>query len=173
MAVERFIVSIWLGLVLVSGCQKPAGNPGGASSNSIAITEAQPKLPTMKLWLGKQELITEIARTPPQWAAGMMFRKEMAENEAMLFVFPQPHRASFYMRNTLIPLSCAYIDSDGVILEIRDMKPLDESAIVAASDKVRFVLETRQGWFPRNQVPVGTVVTTDHGPLLQAFFGKR
>ena len=59
----------------------------------------------------------------------MMFRKEMNENEAMLFVFAQPFHASFYMRNTIIPLSCAYLDTEGEILEIHDLKPMDETPI--------------------------------------------
>ena len=97
----------------------------------------------------------------------------LAENEAMTFVFGVPHRAAFYMRNTVLPLSCAYIDTDGVILEIHDMKPLDESAITAASENVRYVLETKQGWFERNKVAVGTVVRTEFGPLTETFFHRN
>ena len=97
----------------------------------------------------------------------MMYRKEMGENEGMIFVFPQAHRASFYMRNTYLPLSCAYIDTEGVILEIRDMKPLDETPIVATTDWVRFVLETPQGWFARHQIAPGTVIRAERGSLAQ------
>jgi uncharacterized membrane protein (UPF0127 family) len=103
----------------------------------------------------------------------MMFRTEMAENEGMLFVFPEPYRVAFWMRNTLLPLSCAYIDPAGVILEIRDMKPLDETSIQAASDKVQYVLETKQGWFERNRVGVGTVVRTERGTLAETYFGRN
>jgi uncharacterized membrane protein (UPF0127 family) len=103
----------------------------------------------------------------------MMFRKEMNENEAMLFVFAQPYQASFYMRNTLIPLSCAYIDTEGQILEIHDLKPMDETPIEAASANVRYVLETKQGWFERNKIGVGTLVRAETGSLTETFFGRR
>jgi uncharacterized membrane protein (UPF0127 family) len=132
----------------------------------------------MKLWLGSQEIVAELAVSYPQVITGMMFRKEIAESEGMLFVFgldrrlPGPHRASFYMRNTLIPLTCAYMDSEGVILEIHDMKPLDESPIEAHSDNIRYVLEMKQGWFERNKVAVGSVVRTEIGSLQDTFFKR-
>jgi len=135
--------------------------------------KAQPKLPTIRLYLGAREMPAELAITPEQKAAGMMFRQEMGEMEGMLFIFGEPHRASFWMRNTLLPLSAAYIDNEGVILEIRDMKPLDETPVVAATDQVRYVLETRQGWFERNKVPVGSVVRTERGSLQETFFRAR
>lgn len=127
----------------------------------------------MKLWLGAQELVTEVAATLTEISTGMMFRQEMAENEAMLFVFSTPHRAAFYMRNTTLPLSCAYIDSEGVILEIHEMKPLDETPITASSENVRYVLETKQGWFERNKVAVGTVVRGEFGSLNNMFFRQN
>ncbi len=127
----------------------------------------------MKLWLGAQELTSELATAPVEVATGMMFRKTMAENEAMLFVFRFPHQASFYMKNTYLPLSCAYIDSEGKIVEIHDMKPLDESAIEAKSDNVQYVLEVKQGWFERNKIGVGTVIRTERGSLAETFFGRQ
>jgi uncharacterized membrane protein (UPF0127 family) len=127
-------------------------------------------LPAIKLWIGAHELLAEVARTPLQLRTGMMFRRAMAENEAMLFVFARPHRASFYMKNTLVPLTCAYLDSDGMVLELHDLKPLDEAPVEAASDQVQFVLETTQGWFARHQIGLGAVVRTDKGSLLEEFF---
>ncbi len=126
----------------------------------------------MKLWLGSSEITAELATTPVAISTGMMYRKEINENEGMLFVFEQPHRTSFYMKNTYLPLSCAYISRDGIILEIHDMQPLDETPIVANTDQVQFVLEVKQGWFKRNKVAVGMVVRTERGPLLQALFGR-
>jgi uncharacterized protein len=102
-----------------------------------------------------------------------MFRTEMGENEGMLFVFPNPHRASFWMRNTLIPLSCAYISPEGVILEIKDMKPLDETPLTAASDGVQYVLETPLGWFERNKITPGVTIRTERGSLAETYFGRR
>ena len=127
----------------------------------------------MKLWVGAQELIAELALNDRQRMMGMMFRTNMAENEAMLFVFPVPHRTSFYMKNTTVPLSAAYIDPDGTILEIHDLKPLEEKPVEAASDKIQYVLEVNQGWFERNKVGVGMVLRTERGSLTETFFGRR
>jgi uncharacterized protein len=139
----------------------------------ILPTAAQPKLPTMKLWLGAEEVIAELALSGEQQTAGMMFRTNMAENEGMLFVFPEPYRASFWMMNTPLPLSAAYISREGVILEIHDLQPHDTNSVVAASDRVQFVLETRQGWFARHHIDTNTVVRTERGALLRTFFGNR
>jgi len=135
--------------------------------------QAQPKLRTLKLWLGSEELVTELALAPKEVETGMMFRTQMAENEGMLFVFGKPFQAGFWMRNTLLPLSCAYIDPDGVILELHDMKPKDETTIRAESDRVQYVLEVNQGWFQRHNIAVGTQVRTERGSLAETFFRQR
>jgi uncharacterized protein len=103
----------------------------------------------------------------------MMWRTNMAEMEGMLFIFGEPHRASFWMRNTLLPLSCAYIDSAGVVLELRDMQPRDETGLEAETDRVQYVLEVNQGWFRRHGIDRGAMVRTDRGSLAETFFGKR
>ena len=127
----------------------------------------------MKLWVGSQELVAELALNDRQRMTGMMFRTNMAENEAMLFVFPVPHRTGFYMKNTTVPLSAAYIDPDGTILEIHDLKPLEEKPVGASSDRIQFVLEVNQGWFERNKIGLGAVVRTEHGSLTDTFFKRR
>src|SRR5947209_10196139 len=158
MSFQNFLPFFVGAVLLLVGCEKPGPRTQSLSTNASAAratnpaaaftpTNAQPKLRTMKLWLGSQELKTELALSLPEIMTGMMFRKEMAENEGMLFVFGRAHQASFYMRNTLIPLSCAYIENDGTIAEIHDMKPLDESPIEAHSDTIQYVLEVNQGWF--------------------------
>jgi uncharacterized protein len=125
------------------------------------------------LWMGAKEVVAELALTPVQVATGMMFRKDMGEDEGMLFVFGQPHRTSFYMKNTLIPLTCAYIDSEGVVTEIHDLEPKNETPVPAKSDKIQYVLEMNRGWFDKNKIGVGTVVRTEHGTLPETFFKKR
>jgi len=117
-------------------------------------------------------MVAETALTEIQRETGMMFRTNMAENEGMVFVFPTPFRASFWMMQTELPLSAAYIDPEGVILEIHDLQPHDTNAVVAASDNVQYVLETRQGWFQRHGIKAGTVISTEKGPLKKAFFGR-
>jgi len=182
MTLQRWMLLVFSGLVLF-GCERPGTRaqvsgtnstpPPFASHSPFTPTNAQPKLQTVKLWLGSQEVMAELAVTLPQIMTGMMFRKEMAEHEGMLFVFSRPHRASFYMRNTLIPLTCAYIDSEGVILETHDMKPLDESSIEAASENVQYVLEMNKGWFERNKVSTGAVVRTEFGSFPETFMRRR
>jgi uncharacterized membrane protein (UPF0127 family) len=129
------------------------------------LKHALPRLPTVRLWLGSQEVVAEVARRPAEIQTGMMFRTNMAPGEAMLFVFAVPYKTTFYMRNTKVPLSCAYIDPDGAILELHDLKPLDERPVEAASARVQYVLETPQGWFQQHNIGVGAIVRTPHGSL--------
>src|SRR5262245_20547799 len=107
----------WTGLtltaavVLVIACEKQASAPPPAPPQADeGPVRAQPRLKTLKLWLGSEEMVAELALTFEQVQTGMMFRTNMAEQEGMLFVFSRPHRAGFWMKNTLLPLSCAYID---------------------------------------------------------------
>jgi uncharacterized membrane protein (UPF0127 family) len=83
----------------------------------------------------------------------------------MLFIYPFPRRVSFYMRNTLIPLSCAYIDGQGIIREIYAMEPGDETPITSRSDAIQFVLEVNRGWFEANNIGPGASVRTYRGTL--------
>ena len=133
----------------------------------------QPKLPTVKLWVGTNQVTAEIASTHQQIQTGMMFRTNMAELEGMIFIFPQPTQVAFYMRNTLIPLSCAYIDSEGTILETFEMQPLNETPIPSKSHQVQFVLEMKQGWFDRHNIRPGMAISTEHGSLRQTFLRRR
>ena len=174
----RYVHRLAIGALLASaGCGKPEGTISSASVSNVPppfpITQAQPKLRTMKLWLGPLEIEAELALTNPEVVTGMMFRKEIGEKEGMLFVFRDETRRSFWMKNVPIPLTCAYIDGEGTILEIHDMKALDESPIYSKSDKIQYVLEMKHGWFERNRIEVGTVVRTERGSLSETFFRRR
>ncbi len=133
-------------------------------------TRAQARLKTIKLWVGPEELVTEMAVAPEELMTGMMFRTNMAENEAMLFAMPVTRQVSFWMMNTPLPLSAAYIDPDGIIQEIHDLQPYDTNSVIAESDNIRFVLETRQGWFERHKIAPGAAVRTEKGSLMETFF---
>jgi uncharacterized protein len=165
----------WSGLtallwVLVSvGCGQSSSGAGRELEPGSGITAAQPRLTTLKVWLGAHELTAEVARTPRERETGMMFRTNIAENEGMLFVFPRPGQVAFWMKNVPIPLSCAYIDPDGVILELHDLEPHNESTVKADSYRIQFVLETARGWFERHGVGTGTVVRTERGTLRETF----
>src|SRR5215467_4972877 len=106
---------IALFLALVSLCPSCKKAPDTAASVQSLPTEAQPRLQTMKLWLGAEEMEAELALTGLQQETGMMFRTNMAENEGMLFPLPATTQASFWMMNCPLPLSAAYIDPAGAI----------------------------------------------------------
>lgn len=165
-----------IGMTALTGCNNPAQPPRAIDEIDPVrghLLHAQPKLPTVKVWLGDQELVTEIAREPVQIATGMMFRTNMFENEAMLFVFPNPAPRNFYMRNCVVPLSAAYIAPEGTVLEIVDLQPRDERGVQSWSSNVQFVLEVRQGWFQRHNLGPGAFVRTEKGSLAETFFGRR
>ncbi len=136
------------------------------------LSKAQPRLPTMKLWLGNHEIVAELATTTIQQQTGMMFRTNMAEMDGMLFVFPGPHRAGFWMKNTRVPLDAGYIDAKGVIREIHPLEPFNETTVDAQSDLTQYVLEMNQGWFARNGVTVGMEIRTEKGSLSKTFFRR-
>src|SRR5579862_9075552 len=93
----------WLLLAALAGGCKRSSAPVAAPEMSLPA-EAQPRLLTMKLYLGAQQMTTELARTEKEQECGMMFRTNMAENEGMLFLMPRPMRASFWMKNCTLPL---------------------------------------------------------------------
>jgi len=106
------------------------------------------------------EITVEIAKTDQERAQGLMHRKKLPDGEGMIFIFERDEHLSFWMKNTLIPLSIAFIASDGRITEIKDMQPLDLTS-VTSSRSVRYALETPQGWFSRAGVKPGDVVGID------------
>lgn len=123
----------------------------------------------MKLFVGPEELVAELAMKPVEIYTGMMWRTNMSENEGMLFVFPDAEPRSFYMRNTHVPLSLAYIEPDGTIADIHDLQPLDETPVPSVSNNIQFVLEVRQGWFKRHNIAPGTVLRSQFGELKKSF----
>jgi len=183
------LIGLLPAVAVLGGCGKPSaaapGNSGAtgaapvtvaATSRFIALpglpTKAQPKLPTVKVWLGAEELIAEMAQSPVEYETGMMFRTNMAENEGMVFVLPYVQQASFWMANCPYPLSVAYINTDGVIEEIHPLEPFNTNSVVATATNIRFALETPQGWFDRHHISTGAVVRTERGSLKQTFLER-
>ena len=107
--------------------------------------------------VGEKRCRAEVAHTFAQRKRGLMHRESLGENQGMLFVYREPQLMGFWMENTLIPLSIAYIDDSGKILQIEDMQPLDRSSI-RSKHEVRFALEMNQGWFARSGLGVGDVL---------------
>lgn len=129
-----------------------------AALPSWAQTGPQPRLPTVDLTAGMHVIKAEVAQTPEQQSVGMMFRTEMGANEGMLFVNEDAGVRCFWMRNTLIPLSIAFIDDGGRIVNIADMQPRSEASHCSAKP-VRFALEMRQGWFAKRGLGPGFKLT--------------
>jgi uncharacterized membrane protein (UPF0127 family) len=114
----------------------------------------QPRLRTVDLTAGMHVIRAELAITPAQQQTGMMFRKEMGANEGMLFVNEVAGVRCFWMRNTLVPLTIAFIEDDGTIVNLADMKPLSEESH-CSQRPVRFALEMNKGWFAKRGIKPG------------------
>lgn len=110
---------------------------------------------TIPVTIGKHTLRVEVAADSLTRERGLMFRKEMPEERGMLFVFPEAQPLSFWMKNTFLPLSIAFLDGDGTILNIEDMAPLDEYTHHRSQGAARYALEVNQGWFDRHGVSAG------------------
>ena len=145
-----------------------ATEPGGTTAEPGVIEEAranaQPELPTVTLAIrtsgGEEvEVRAEVADERAERQTGLMGRTELAQDAGMLFVFGWERNLSFWMRNTLIPLSIAYISADGRIVDIQDMEPLDdEPPSYASAEPAKYALEVNQGFFAERGVEVGGTV---------------
>jgi uncharacterized membrane protein (UPF0127 family) len=111
-------------------------------------------LPQVRLNAGIHNINAEVASTPQQREIGLMFRSAMPTSDGMLFIFEQPGQQCFWMRNTLIPLSVAFIGDDGSVVNIDDMKPQTDDSHCSAKP-VRFVLEMNEGWFAKRGIKAG------------------
>jgi uncharacterized protein len=112
-------------------------------------------LPRVTLSAGMHQINAQVAQTPEQRQTGLMFRQSMPQPEGMLFIFEQAATQCFWMRNTLIPLQTAFVADDGAVVNIVDMKPLDETSRTCSDKPVRFVLEMNQGWFSKKGIKAG------------------
>jgi uncharacterized membrane protein (UPF0127 family) len=114
--------------------------------------------PTIELRVGGQTLLIELAVTSDQRERGLMFRSQMAANTGMLFVFPNDQNLSFWMRNTQLPLSIAFIDANQRILNVEEMQAFDDKTIHQSRGPARYALELNQGWFAQYGVKAGDPV---------------
>jgi uncharacterized membrane protein (UPF0127 family) len=159
-----------LGAAGLGGCRKPAPvEIKPPSIEDMLPKQAQPKLRTMKIYLGAEQLDAELALTAMEEMTGMMYRTNIQETDAMIFILPVPQRASFWMKNCPESISAAYISPDGTIQEIHHLEKNDTNAVVAATDNIQFVLETKEGWFNRHNIAPGTVIRTERGSLAETF----
>ncbi len=124
----------------------------------LAAAQPQARLPTLALNAGIHVIQAEVANTFPSRAQGLMFRKSLGANHGMLFVFPEAGPQCMWMKNTYVPLSVAFIDERGVILNIADMQPQSEDSHCAAGP-ARYALEMNRGWFAAKGVKPGARIS--------------
>ena len=118
----------------------------------------QPPLPSVQLQNGMYLVKAEVANDYSTRMQGLMMREKMAPNEGMLFVFPDREKQCMWMKNTLLPLSVAFIDEAGVILNIEDMKPQTEISHCSAA-AARYALEMNLGWFKSKNIKAGSKIS--------------
>jgi len=123
----------------------------------IAASIAFAELPILELSAGIHLIRAEVAYTFETRAQGLMFRKHLGSNEGMFFVFPQSEPYCMWMKNTLIPLSVAFVDEKGKIVSISEMQPQTETSHCAAAP-VKFALEMPAGWFAKKGIKSGTTI---------------
>lgn len=131
---------------LLAGCNgehSAARRPGGSGFDEITVD------------LAGQRVVLELALDDVQRARGMMYRRELEENRGMLFLYVDEHPLSFWMKNTWIPLSIAFIKDDGRIINIEEMRPHLESVSYKSREPCRIAIEMNAGWFAKHGLEAG------------------
>jgi uncharacterized membrane protein (UPF0127 family) len=122
---------------------------------ALAQETPQTQLQRITLSAGIHQMDIQVALTPEQHQIGLMYRSEMPQNEGMLFVFDAPRKQCFWMKNTILPLTAAFIADDGSIVNLEDMKPQTTDSHCSLKP-VRYVLEMNQGWFGKKGLKAGS-----------------
>ena len=135
----------------------PAARLSVAIASLLLALAARADMPRVELTAGIHRIQAEVAHTEAQRQQGLMHRTYMAVNQGMLFVFPQPQRVCMWMRNTFLPLSVAFLDAQGKIINIADMQPRSD-ATHCADAPARYALEMNQGWFAAKGIAAGASV---------------
>ncbi len=129
-----------------------------AGVSAQAQEEPQMNLKRITLGAGMHRIDAQVALTPEQRQIGLMWRKSMPMHEGMLFVFDQPSQQCFWMKNTLIPLTAAFVLDDGTITNLVDMQPQTTNPH-CSTEPVRYVLEMNQGWFAKKNIKAGSRIS--------------
>jgi len=139
-----------LAAAALAGCG-PARSPGGPAVAEVAIRG--------------QVVRAELALDPDSQSRGLSLRKQLAADAGMLFFLPEDQPpARFWMKDTFVPLAIAFLDADGVILDIRHMEPFDEVTLYTAGPHARYALEVNDGWFDQHAIAVGDRAELPAGP---------
>lgn len=142
---NTFIFCIFLLMIFCEGCGKEEKKEG------------EEKISRKEITIKNKKLYVEIADNEEKRTTGLMWRKKLDLNAGMLFVYPREQKLCFWMKNTSIPLSIAYIDKNLIITEIHDMYPFVEEPICSKTE-VKYGLEVNQGWFKNNNINIGDKV---------------
>jgi uncharacterized membrane protein (UPF0127 family) len=127
-----------------------------ACAAGILSAEHSPR--TVELRCREAVLVCEVADSEATRARGLMYRNDLPQGHGMLFVFPSPGPLSFWMKNTFVPLSIAYLDARGVIRELHDLTPHNEKPVASLSSHLQYAIEVPQGWWKEVGVKVGDQV---------------
>ena len=120
--------------------------------------DAQTTLPRVKLAAGMHQIEAQVAQSIDERSTGLMYRRQMPLHEGMLFIFEQPSVQCFWMKNTVLPLTAAFVAADGTVVNLEDMRPMTTDSHCSAQP-VRFVLEMNQGWFAKRGIKPGSKLT--------------
>lgn len=148
---------VFLALLIVAGCGSESGESGTGARTETTPPSSGLATVTIEASDGQEvEVRVEIADIDAERTRGLMERTALGENRGMLFVFDDERTRSFWMKNTLIPLSIAYIDADGRIVDIQKMEPLDDDPPhYTSAGPAQYALEVNQGFFEKRRVEVG------------------
>ncbi|MEI8089235.1 MAG: DUF192 domain-containing protein [Opitutaceae bacterium] len=144
-------VAVVASALLFSAC----GQVESAAGKSIVVKEPKSVADWFTLNLGGKSLRMQLAVRPKELEHGLMDRRDLGVDDAMVFVFERSQPMSFWMRNTPTPLDIAYFSSEGVLMEYYPAYPFDEKSLSSRSQRLQFVVETNQGWFRTNGIKPG------------------
>jgi uncharacterized membrane protein (UPF0127 family) len=149
-------------MILLRGCARSF--PAAVALACAALAARAEPLPEIVLTVNGYRLTAEVANTDLSRARGLMHRKMLPENRGMLFVFPQAERHGMWMMNTYVPLSVAFLDERGIIINIADMEPQSRD-IHSAAKPAKYALEVNRGWFRKRGIgPGARVHGLEHAP---------
>jgi uncharacterized membrane protein (UPF0127 family) len=119
------------------------------------------ELPMATVSIKGYSLTVQLAANPPARACGLSHRQDLPQNQGMLFIFPDYRPETFWMKDTQIPLSIAFLDDSGKIINIQDMAPMQTDVVYPSSGPAKYALEVNQGWFKRHEIEVGNPVAME------------
>ena len=156
---EKKVIMLSFFLILSLAPLSHAALPGTSSIKTTVPQQHQQQLTLTSLTIGTHSLKVHIATDPTSREKGLQHQAALPPNEGMLFVFPTARPVSFWMKDTPLPLSIAYLNASGRILEIHDLKPFNEQSVPSNSSFVFYALEVPRGWFTDHQILPGDFVS--------------